>query len=165
MTIRNLKELYLEQIQDLHSASRQAYAVTRALYGVARDADLKDVLEEAFHRTDAAINTLAELAERHVTNPDAAPSRAIAGLVEVGVAKAIDRDYSRSHLRDGVIIAQYQGLFHYEISAYDCLVANAKRLDFSEDSQWLETSLSAARESARVVSDLARGGGGARAAA
>ena len=50
MALANLKDIYIDQLQDIHSACNQSAKVTRELAGVATDGDLKSALDAGVAR-------------------------------------------------------------------------------------------------------------------
>ena len=69
MALNNLKDIYVDQLQDLYSADSQAAKVTRELAAKAHDASLKEALEAGVEGIEEGMATLKELITAHGADP------------------------------------------------------------------------------------------------
>ena len=151
----SLKDVYIDQLQDLHSANRQAVKVVRDLAGVATSERLRNALERGVAGIGDGTAKLETLLGAHAADPGAAHCKGMEGLVREARAEVLDRDFGSDAARDAVIIAQYQRMAHYAIAGYGCSVAFARQLGLSEDGETLAAMLEAAHSGDQTMSAIA----------
>lgn len=157
MTIATLKDLYIDQLQDLYSANRQAVKVTRELKDAARSEQLRSALDAGAEGIEQGMEQLKTLIENHDANPRGEHCKGMEGLVAEARAHGIDADIEDADVRDASIIAQYQRMTHYGISGYGTACAFAKRLGLEEDANVLDTCLEDTRGGDRHMTRIASG--------
>lgn len=158
MTINSLKDVYLDQLQDLYSADMQALKATEQLKGAATDADLVRALQSGVHGISRGIESLAKLCSDHDIDPTAKHCRGMEGLAKEARAHAVEEDFGDDDARDAMIITQYQRMAHYGIAGYGCLVAFANRLGLDGDAAVLRECLDSTYDGDHHMSALAMGG-------
>ncbi|NDV86459.1 DUF892 family protein [Aurantimonas aggregata] len=158
MALNNLKDIYIDQLQDLYSADSQAAKVTRELAGKANDASLKEALEAGVEGIEEGMATLKELITSHGADPKGEFCRGMEGLVKEARAHAIEEEITDPDARDAMIITQYQRMTHYGIAGYGCLVAFAKRLGLESDREKLQECLDATYDGDDTMTAIATGG-------
>lgn len=158
MALANLKDIYLDQLQDIHSADTQAGKVTRELADTAHDEDLKKALMAGVDGIERGLNTLKAVIAAHGANPTGEFCKGMEGLVKEARAHGIEETITDPAARDAMIISQYQRMAHYAIAGYGCLVAFAKRLDLKEDADRLQACLEATYHGDKTMTALAEGG-------
>lgn len=157
MTITTLKDLYVDQLQDLYSANRQALKVTRELKDAASSEQLRDALEAGADGIEKGIAQLKTLIENHDANPRGEHCKGMEGLVAEARAHGIEADFADDDVRDASIIAQYQRMSHYGISGYGTVSAFAKRLDLKDDAAVLDECLENTRGGDKHMTTIAAG--------
>ncbi len=158
MALAHLKDIYLDQLQDIHSADTQAAKVTRELAGAAHDSGLKQALEHGVTGIEDGLKTLKDIIESHGANPTAEFCKGMEGLVKEARAHGIEEEITDPDARDAMIISQYQRMAHYAIAGYGCLVAFATRLGLTEEAHKLQRCLDATYHGDRTMTELAVGG-------
>jgi ferritin-like metal-binding protein YciE len=157
MTITTLKDLYIDQLQDLYSANRQALKVTRELEEAAGSETLKASLAAGADGIEQGMDHLKRLIEGHGANPRGEHCKGMEGLVAEARAHGIEADFTDADVRDASIIAQYQRMTHYGISGYGTAAAFARRLSLDEDAQVLAECLEDTRGGDRKMTAIASG--------
>lgn len=157
MTISTLKDLYIDQLQDLYSANRQALKVTRELAEAARSDQLRSALEAGADGIEQGMDHLKRLIENHDANPRGEHCRGMEGLVAEARAHGLDADISDEDVRDASIIAQYQRMTHYGISGYGTARAFASRLGLEDEAEVLEQCLEDTRGGDKKMTAIASG--------
>jgi ferritin-like metal-binding protein YciE len=157
MTISTLKDLYVDQLQDLYSANRQAVKATRELAEAASSEQLKSALEAGAEGIEQGMDQIKTLIENHDANPRGEHCRGMEGLVAEARAHGVEADFSDEDVRDASIIAQYQRMTHYGISGYGTARAFAARLGLEEDAGVLEQCLEDTRGGDRHMTSIASG--------
>lgn len=158
MAIQSLKDVYLDQLQDLHSANTQSLKATEELKGAAEDAELVRALQSGVHGISEGIEAVAKLCSDHGIDPTGEHCKGMEGLVNEARAHGIEADISDPESRDAMIITQYQRMTHYGIAGYGCLVAFANRLGFDGDAAVLQECLDNTYRGDRHMTALATGG-------
>jgi ferritin-like metal-binding protein YciE len=130
MNLKSLRELLVDQLQDIYSAEGQ---LTKALPKLAKAASsetlvraLKDHLEE----TNRQITRLDRIAAALGVDLSGKKCKAMQGLIKEGAEAMKCSDDER--LVDAAIIAGSQRVEHYEVSAYGTAAAIAEQLDLDE---------------------------------
>lgn len=94
MTISTLKDLYIDQLQDLYSANRQALQVTRELHDTARSNELRKALSAGAEGIEEGMDQLKSLIENHDANPRGEHCKGMEGLVAEAPARMAWRPIS-----------------------------------------------------------------------
>lgn len=157
MTISTLKDLYIDQLQDLYSANRQALQATRELAEAANSGQLRTALEAGAEGIEQGMDQLKSLIEKHEANPRGEHCRGMEGLVAEARAHGVEADFADEDVRDASIIAQYQRMTHYGISGYGTAAAFARRLGLAEDARVLGQCLEDTRGGDRKMTAIASG--------
>ncbi len=158
MTMNSLKDVYIDQLQDLHSACKQSAAVTGKLAEAATNSELKKALEAGVKGTKEGMETMAELARNHNADPGGEHCKGMEGLVKEANSHALNEDFGDDDVRDAMIITQYQRMVHYAIAGYGCLAAFARRLDLDDEAAKIEKCLDETYEGDRHMTEIATGG-------
>ncbi|MFC7705148.1 ferritin-like domain-containing protein [Plastorhodobacter daqingensis] len=158
MAINSLKDLYIDQLQDIHSANTQALDVTRALAEAAKNRDLRRALQAGVEGIGKGIEAVEKIVRAHDADPAGEHCKGMEGLVKEARAHALEEEFSDDDTRDAMIITQYQRMVHYAIAGYGCLVAFASRLDLSDDAAALQECLDHSYSGDRTMTDIATGG-------
>ena len=158
MAIAHLKDVYLDQLEDIYSANTQSMKVTKELANAAKDQGLKDALHAGVDGIEEGMAALKGIITAHGGDPKGEFCKGMEGLVKEARSHGIEEDISDPDARDAMIITQYQRMAHYAIAGYGCLVAFAKRLDLKEDAQKLQKCLDATYGGDDHMTKLATGG-------
>jgi len=157
MTISTLKDLYLDQLQDLYSANRQAVKATRELHEAAHSAELRKALSAGAEGIEEGMSEIKRLIEGHDANPRGEHCRGMEGLVAEARAHGVEADFADADVRDASIIAQYQRMTHYGISGYGTLAAFARKLGLDDDASVLAQCLEDTRGGDKKMTAIASG--------
>ena len=157
MTITTLKDLYVDQLQDLYSANRQAIQVTRELKEAASSSQLRKALTAGVDGIEEGMDHLKTLIENHDANPRGEHCKGMEGLAAEARAHGVEADFSDEDVRDASIIAQYQRMTHYGISGYGTAAAFARRLGLENDASVLAQCLDDTRSGDKHMTQIASG--------
>ena len=141
MTLQTLNDVYIDQLQDLYSANRQAQSETEKLAQHAANTDLRAALDRGVKGIGEGIDTLKELIRKHNAAPSGDPCKGMEGLVREARSHAIETAFEDDAVRDAVIITQYQRMVHYAIAGYGCVAAFARQQGYKQDAEQLQTCL------------------------
>ncbi|MCR9180570.1 MAG: DUF892 family protein [Erythrobacteraceae bacterium] len=157
MAINTLKELYIDQLQDIYSANRQALGTTRALHQAASSDHLRDALDAGVNGIEQGMAQVKELIRNHDADPRGEHCKGMEGLVAEARAHALDADIADDDVRDASIITQYQRMTHCGIAGYGTARSFARRLGFEEDRRVLEECLDQTYGGDRHMTEIAAG--------
>ncbi len=157
MTLSTLKDVYIDQLQDIYSADKQSLGATKKLHEHATNKELKAALERGVEGIQTGMKTLEGIIKGHGEDPTGEFCKGMEGIVKEVHAHVIDADFSDDDVRDAMIITQYQRMTHYGLAGYGCVVAFAKRLGLKDDASKLNECLDNTYEGDRTMSKIAEG--------
>ncbi len=163
MKLTNLTDLYVDQLQDMHSAERQMIKALPKMAGAASSRELRDAITDHLRVTKEQLSRLDQILTGLEKSPGRKVCEATVGLVEEGdeIIKADAED----DVRDAGLIMAAQKTEHYEIASYGTLVAFANLLGRSADARLLSQTLQEERDADAALNKLATGQINARALA
>lgn len=153
MAIESLKDLMIEELQDLYGAEQQIVEALPGLIEAASDAALRRALKEHLQRTRGHVERLEQTLRRLGQTPEAKTCKGIAGILEEGAELAGKR--MPPQVKDAALIAAAQKVEHYEMAAYGSVRAFAQQLDDLETAQRLQATLDEEGDSDRTLTHLA----------
>lgn len=155
MSVSNLKELYVHELQDLWSANDQMSKAVGDLSGHAQDTKLKKLLEKSVDGIAKHTGEIKKLVD--AAGGEAKPDlcRGMEGLVREAIKHGVKEAPSDAKLRDIEIVAQYQRMSHYGIAGFGSAAAYAKALGKGSDEKALTKLVSEIYKSDEYASHLA----------
>lgn len=155
MTINTLKDVYIDQLQDLYSACKQSKSVTSELKDAASNPRLKEALDAGMKGIENGMETLEKLIKGHDAGPEGEHCKGMEGLVNEACAHGLEEDFGDSDAQDAMIITQYQRMAHYAIAGYGCCAAFATQLGLPDDTEALKKCLDASYDGDRTMTQIA----------
>ncbi|EKE45236.1 hypothetical protein OCGS_0326 [Oceaniovalibus guishaninsula JLT2003] len=155
MAMNSLKDVYLDQLQDMYSACKQSLDATGKLAKAADDKELVEALNAGVNGISKGMDQLQKLCADHGIDPTGEHCKGMEGLVREAKAHALDAEFGSPDVRDAMIITQYQRMVHYAIAGYGCLAAFANRLDLDGDAAILQEALEQNYEGDRHMTAIA----------
>lgn len=158
MAIKNLHDLYVDQLKDLYSACKQSMAVVTEMGRAAKSRELSEALIAGNQGIARGMDALASLCNQHDTDPTGEHCRGMEGLVIEARKHAIETDFGDEDTQDAAIITQYQRMAHYAIAGYGCVRTFANRLGYDSDGAVLQECLDATQDGDKHMTRIAEGG-------
>lgn len=158
ITIANLKDLYIDQLQDLYTANRQSLEATRELRKSATAGELREALDAGIEGIQDGLTKIGLLIKGHNAESTGEFCKGMEGLVKEARAHAINASIADNETRDASIITQYQRMVHYALAGYGTTLAFAKRLNLSADAKVLEACLDQTYSGDRTMTEMATNG-------
>lgn len=124
--LKTLRDLYIEQLQDLHSAEVLLAKALPAMARAATDPTLKAAFVEHLDQTKIHVERLEGICRSLDVPAKGAPCKAMKGLI--AESKEIASQPAELAVRDAGLIAAAQRVEHYEIASYGCVRAYAEVL-------------------------------------
>lgn len=154
MKLNTLKQLYIEELRDLHSAENQLLkALPKMAKGASSD-ELKLAFENHLDQTKVHVERLEEIFEGLDEAPKGKTCQAMKGLVEEG-SEILEEEGEESVL-DAGIIAAAQKVEHYEIASYGTVRTFAQLLGEDEAAELLQETLDEEGEADKLLTQLAQ---------
>lgn len=151
--MNTLKELFQEQLKDLHNAEKQLVKALPAMARKASTPSLKEAFTSHLEETDNHVQRLEQIGEALDLNLKGKVCKAMQGLIEEG--KEVLKEKGGSLVIDAALIAAARAVEHYEMSAYESALAVAQQLGHKGAVELLEATLeeeSAADEKLDAIS-------------
>lgn len=136
-----LKELLVEELQDLLHAENQLVAALPKMAAAAHHPKLREAFEKHLTQTEGQVQRLNEAFELMGEEAEPKTCKAMAGLIEEG-QETIDEGGAKDEFAaDLALIAAAQKVEHYEISGYGTARALALQLGEREVARLLSHTL------------------------
>jgi Mn-containing catalase len=151
-----LRELFVEQLQDVADAEQQILQAFPTLIESAETPALRAALQIHLEETENHVARLIEAFDALGVAPKARMCRGMAGLLEEGqemISNSGDKD---SVALDLALIAAAQKVEHYEISAYGTARFMAQQLGRPDIAMLLSRSLAEEEIADSVLTDCAK---------
>lgn len=153
-TPQNLKDLYLEELQDLWSANDQMAKVVRDMAGAVGDDKLKSKFEASIKGIERHTSLLKELIEDAGGELKKEHCKGMEGLVKEARKHAVEAD-GPGDVIDVAAIAQFQRMSHYGIAGFGTAAAFADALGLDDAVSKLKEATGDIYESDDYMSELA----------
>jgi ferritin-like metal-binding protein YciE len=139
MKLNGLKELFLDELQDLYSAEQQLVKALPKMAKTASSEELRTAFSDHLEQTRGHVNRLEQIGENLAVTLSGKKCKAMEGLIKEGkevIASEGDQD-----IIDLALVAAAQRVEHYEISAYGSARALAEQLGDGSAVQLLQETL------------------------
>jgi ferritin-like metal-binding protein YciE len=153
MKLESLKDLYLEQLQDLYSAENQLIDALPKMAEAATASDLKTGFNDHLRQTKEHAKRLERIFKDLGEDAKAKTCEGMKGLIKEGQEMIKSRGDDAS--RDAGLIAAAQRVEHYEIAAYGTVRTYAELLGQDEHVKLLESTLNEEEETDEKLTQLA----------
>lgn len=153
-TIKNLQELFIDQLQDRYSAAQQQKKAFQKLYATCKHSSLKKILKDDIEANDNHVKKLKKLLEGVNANPEGEYCEGTAGLVK----EAIDtlHLFEEGDVLDVAIAISVQHINHHDIAGYNGCAILAKQMQNTEMEKELNKMLEDEKRTDVVLSDFIR---------
>jgi len=153
MANNGLRELYLDELRDLHSAENQLLKALPKLAKASYSDELREGFEEHLEQTKGHVERLEQIFEALGENPKGKKCAGMEGLIKEG-GETMDEDFEGA-VMDAALIGAAQRVEHYEIAAYGTVIAFAEQLGESEQVSLLKETLEEEKETDEKLTTLA----------
>jgi ferritin-like metal-binding protein YciE len=153
MKLNTLRDLFVHELKDLHSAETQILKALPKMVRAATHEDLKDAFKEHLQQTKHHVTRLEEIAAECECKLTGHTCRAMKSLIEEGAV--LISEEAEDHVRDAGLIVAAQRIAHHEIAAYCTARALAKCLDHGKAMDLLEESLEDEKEADERLTEIA----------
>ncbi|HKB89192.1 MAG TPA: ferritin-like domain-containing protein [Opitutaceae bacterium] len=151
--LESLKNLFIEQIKDLHDAETQLVEALPAMVRAASDDALKDAFSTHLRQTKIHAERLKKILGDLGEPAQGSHCKAMEGLLAEG-AELINQE-GRPAVKDAGLIAAAQRIEHYEIAGYGCARTFAATLGYVGAAELLQSTLDEEAETNENLTDIA----------
>ena len=148
----NLRKLYINELQHLHSAETQITEALPKMIDAATDPRLKQALQTHLGETENHVTRLNEILNASEGNVDSKKSRSMAALISEG--EDVIKDATDDSVRDAGIIAAAQKVEHYEMAAYGTVRTFAEILGEQNHADLLEQTLEEEKNADATLTEI-----------
>jgi ferritin-like metal-binding protein YciE len=153
MELDSLRELFVEQLQDLYSAENQILKALPKMIKTAKSEQLKAGFQEHLQQTEQQVKRLEQIFDKLDEEPEGKKCKGMEGLLKEGeelMGKDADED-----VMDAGLISAAQHVEHYEIAGYGTVRTYAELLGEKEAVQLLQTTLDEEKQTDQKLTQLA----------
>lgn len=154
MATKGLKELYIDELQDLYSAENQLVKALPKMAKAASSDELRSGFEAHLQQTKGHVTRLEKIFETLDESPKGKKCKGMEGLIEEG-SEATEEGYEDAVL-DAALIGAAQRVEHYEIAGYGTARAMAEELDETEHASLLSETLTEEEETDKKLTELSK---------
>ncbi len=153
MALKSLRDLYIDELRDLHSAEQQNLKALQTMVVAANQPQLKTVLMRHMDQTREQIERLDRIFKELRVKPQGKTCTGMHGLVEEGKKRL--KQKKNPAVLDAGLISAAQRVEHYEMAAYESAHMLSERLGFSDAADALERTIEEEENADRELSVIA----------
>jgi len=151
-----LKELLVEELQDLLHAETQLTAALPKMAEAAHAPKLREAFEKHLQQTQNQVERLKEAFQMIGEKAQPKPCRAMMGLIEEGQETIEEGEDKDPIAADLALITAAQKVEHYEISGYGTVRSLARQLRLPEVERLLSHTLGEEESADFLLSEIAK---------
>jgi ferritin-like metal-binding protein YciE len=153
MKLKNLHDLFVDELKDLYSAENQIIKALPKMIKAASSTELANAFEEHLEVTKEQVKRLEKVFQIIEANPKGKKCKAMEGLLEEG--KELMSEDAEPSVMDAGLIAAAQRVEHYEMAGYGCVRTFATLLGFDDAAKLLQETLDEEGEADKKLTELA----------
>ena len=148
----NLRKLYIDELQHLHSAETQITEALPKMIDAATDPQLKSALQTHLRETETHVTRLDDILNAYEGKVDPKKCKSIAALLTAGEDTLTDT--TDDAVKDAAIIAAAQRVEHFEIASYGTVRTFAEILGEEQHADLLETTLEEEKNADAILTEI-----------
>jgi len=154
MKIETLRELLIDELQDLHSAELQITKALPKMVKASHNPSLKQAFEHHLEETKNHATRLEQVFKRMNESPKGKTCEGMKGLIKEGEERI--KDGGEPEVLDAGIISAAQRIEHYEIAAYGSARTYAELLGDHDTVRLLNQTLEEEKAADSKLNQVAR---------
>lgn len=154
MTLDNLSDLLIQQLEDLYSAESQLIDALPKMAEAAQAEPLKAAFRNHLAETKRQKERLERVFQMLGHEPGSHTCEAMEGLIEEG--EEIISAEGDPEVKDAALIAAAQRVEHYEMAGYGCVRTFAHRLGHHEAGELLQETLNEEASADKLLTEIAQ---------
>ena len=156
MKLESLRDLFVEQLQDLYSAETQLVEALPKMASAASHEELRDAFEQHLAETREHVTRLEKIFSDLGIEAGGETCKGMQGLIKEG-EEVLEMEGDPTVI-DAGLIAAAQRVEHYEIAGYGTVKTLAGHLDLDEASSLLDDTLDEEGKADKLLTTIATGG-------
>ncbi|MGA7299360.1 MAG: ferritin-like domain-containing protein [Candidatus Sulfotelmatobacter sp.] len=148
----SLRKLYIDQLQQLHSAETQITEALPKMIQSATEPQLRNALQTHLQETKGHVARLEQILNQATGSVESKKSKGMAALITEG--EDVIKDAADNSVRDAGIIAAAQKVEHYEIAAYGTVRTFAEILGHDAQAALLDQTLEEEKHADSVLTQI-----------
>ena len=152
--VGGLRQLFLEELQDLFDAEKQLVRALPKMAKSATDTELESAFREHLEVTRGQVERLEQIFESMDSRARSTPCRGMKGIVEEGAE--IMGEGRGERLLDSAIAASGRKVEHYEMMGYEAARSIAQQLGMREAAQLLQETLQEEMQADRQLAQISK---------
>src|SRR6202034_654453 len=148
----SLRKLYVDQLEQLHSAETQITKALPKMIDKTTDPHLKNALQTHLEETEGHVSRLERILNQAQGSVDSKKCKGIAALITEG--EDVIKDTADESVRDAGIIAAAQKVEHYEMAAYGTVRNFAEILAKDSDASLLDQTLEEQKHADSILTGI-----------
>jgi ferritin-like metal-binding protein YciE len=153
MKLNTLRDLYVEQLQDLYSAENQLVEALPKMAKAASHPQLKQAFQNHLAETQRQVQRLDQIFQGIGQKPGGHTCKAMEGLIKEGDEMIKMR--GEPSAIDAGLIAAAQRVEHYEIAGYGCVRTYANQLGDQQSAMLLQQTLDEEGKADKLLTQIA----------
>lgn len=153
MELASLRELFVEQLQDLYSAENQIVKALPKMIKAANSEQLKAGFQEHLRQTEEQVKRLDQIFNRLGEDAEGKKCKGMEGLLKEG--EELMKEDAAPEVLDAGLISAAQHVEHYEIAGYGTVRTYAELLGEQEAVQLLQATLDEEKQTDVKLTKLA----------
>lgn len=153
LTLDNLNDLLIQQLEDLHSAEEQLISALPKMAEAASGSQLKTAFETHLQETRIQKDRLERAFQMLGHEPSSEKCHAMAGLISEG--DEIIQATGDPEVKDAALIAAAQRVEHYEMAGYGCARTFARQLHRDDVAELLQQTLEEESHANELLTEIA----------
>jgi ferritin-like metal-binding protein YciE len=153
LKLESLRDLYVEELRDLHSAEKQLTEALPKLADAASSSELKSAFKHHLDETRQHLTRLEKIFHDLGEKPSGRVCEAMQGLIEEG--ETFIKAKGDDAVRDAGLIGSAQRVEHYEMAGYGTARNLARRLGENQAAEILQESLDEEGNADKILTAIA----------
>lgn len=154
MKVETLRELFIDELQDLHSAEQQITKALPKLIKASHNPQLKQAFEHHLEETKNHVTRIEQIFKHVKESPKGKTCEGMKGLLKEGEDRISDG--GEAEVLDAGIISAAQRVEHYEIAAYGSARTYADLLGDQEAVRLLNQTLEEEKAADSKLNQIAK---------
>jgi ferritin-like metal-binding protein YciE len=155
MQLQSINDVYIHELQDLHSAETQLIQALPQMAQAASDGELRKAFEQHLEETRGHVQRLEEIMGQAGISAGE-KCKGMAGLIAEG--EQIIAAQGDPTVKDAALISAAQRVEHYEIAGYGTARTLADELDMDNAKDLLDQTLDEESDADKLLTKIATGG-------
>jgi ferritin-like metal-binding protein YciE len=153
MKLESLRELLVEQLQDLYDAEQRLTKALPKMAKAATSSKLKAAFQKHLTETEGHVERLKQAFEALGEKAQKEACKAMQGLIEEG--EETIKEEAEPEVKDAALIAAAQRVEHYEMAGYGTVAAYAKLLREQDVLKLLKATFAEEKATDEALTELA----------